>query len=80
LNRQFEFVQREWINQGLFIGAPTEKDPITGPNDGTGVFTIPKQPIRQRRKGVPQFVINRGGEYFFLPGLPALRWLADRPT
>jgi hypothetical protein len=26
---------------------------------------------------LPQFVTNRGGEYFFMPGLRALRWLAD---
>ncbi len=77
LSRQFEFVQSEWVNQGTFIGAPSEKDPICGPNDGTGVFTIPKQPIRQRLHGLPQFVTNRGGEYFFMPGLRALRWLAD---
>jgi len=77
LERQFEFVQSEWVNQGIFIGAPDEKDPITGPNDGTGRFTIPKQPIRQRLHGLPRFVTNRGGEYFFLPGLRALRWLAD---
>lgn len=77
LSRQFEFVQSEWVNQGIFIGAPSEKDPICGPNDGTGVFTIPKQPIRQRLGGLPRFVTNRGGEYFFLPGLRALRWLAD---
>jgi Dyp-type peroxidase family len=77
LSRQFEFVQSEWVNQGTFIGAPSEKDPICGPNDGTGIFTIPKQPIRQRLHGLPQFVTNRGGEYFFMPGLQALRWLAD---
>ena len=77
LSRQFEFVQSEWVNQGTFIGAPSEKDPMCGPNDGTGVFTIPKQPIRQRLHGLPQFVTNRGGEYFFMPGLRALRWLTD---
>jgi Dyp-type peroxidase family len=77
LQRQFEFVQSEWINQGTFIGAPDEKDPLNGPNDGTGLFTIPKQPIRQRLQGLPQFVTNRGGEYLFLPGLRALQWLAD---
>lgn len=77
LARQFEFVQSEWINQGLFIGAPDEKDPMNGSNDGTGMFTIPKQPIRRRVQGLPQFVTNRGGEYFFLPGLQALQWLAD---
>jgi hypothetical protein len=25
-------------------------------------------------------VVNRGGEYCFLPGLGALRWLADLDT
>jgi Dyp-type peroxidase family len=77
LSRQFEFVQSEWVNQGIFIGAPDEKDPVSGSNDGTGMFTIPKQPIRQRLQGLPRFVTNRGGEYFFLPGLRALQWLAD---
>jgi Dyp-type peroxidase family len=77
LERQFEFVQSEWVSQGLFIGTSDEKDPLVGPNDGTGIFTIPKQPIRQRLHGLPQFVTVRGGEYFFLPGLRALRWLAD---
>ncbi len=77
LERQFEFVQSEWVNQGTLIGAPDEKDPLTGLNDGTGLFTIPKQPIRQRLQGLPQFVANRGGEYLFLPGLRALQWLAD---
>jgi Dyp-type peroxidase family len=76
LERQFEFVQREWVNQGIFIGARGERDPICGPNDGTGLFTIPKQPIRRRLHGLSQFVTNRGGEYFFVPGLRALRWLA----
>ncbi len=80
LRRQFEFVQREWVNQGTFIGAPAEKDPICGPNDGSGVFTIPRQPIRRRVQGLSRFVFTRGGEYFFLPGLPALRWLADLYT
>jgi deferrochelatase/peroxidase EfeB len=77
LQRQFEFVQSQWVNQGIFIGAPGEKDPIAGANDGTGVFTIPKQPVRRRLHGLSQFVTNRGGEYFFVPGLRALRWLAD---
>ncbi|GHO99962.1 peroxidase [Reticulibacter mediterranei] len=77
LERQFEFVESEWVNQGIFIGATNEKDPLNGPNDGTGVLTIPKQPIRQRLIGLPQFVTTRGGEYLFLPGLRALHWLAE---
>jgi Dyp-type peroxidase family len=75
LDRQFEFVQSEWVNDGRFIGAPAEKDPLLGANDG-GQFTIPKKPIRRRLDGLPAFVVNRGGEYCFLPGLRALRWLA----
>jgi Dyp-type peroxidase family len=76
LDRQFEFIQREWINDGKFIGAPAEKDPLVSSNDARE-FTIPKQPIRRHLKGLPAFVVNKGGEYCFLPGLRALRWLAD---
>ena len=34
LRRQFEFVQSEWINNGIFIGSGHDKDPIAGANDG----------------------------------------------
>jgi Dyp-type peroxidase family len=76
LKRQFEFVQSEWVNDGVFIGASADKDPVAGANDGTGVFTLPRRPVRRRMQGVPRFVITRGGEYCFIPGLRALRWLA----
>lgn len=79
LDRQFEFVQKEWISDGRFIGAPAEKDPLVNSNDGRE-FTIPKKPIRSRLNGLPAFVVNRGGEYCFMPGLRALRWLADLDT
>ena len=79
LDRQFEFVQREWVSDGKFIGAPPEKDTLVSSNDGRE-FTIPKQPIRRHLKGLPAFVVNRGGEYCFMPGLRALRWLADLDT
>lgn len=42
-----------------------------------GAFTIPQRPIRRRLTGLPAFVVTRGGEYFFVPGLNALRWLAQ---
>ena len=79
LDRQFEFIQREWANDGKFIGAPAEKDPLVSSSDGRE-FTIPNQPIRRRLKGLPAFVVNCGGEYCFMPGLRALRWLADLDT
>jgi Dyp-type peroxidase family len=77
--RQFEFVQSQWMNDGKFIGAPGEKDPLLGSSDGRE-FTIPKRPIRRKLKGLPAFVVNRGGEYCFFPGLRALRWLGDLDT
>jgi hypothetical protein len=54
----------------------TEQDPLIGNNEGDGVFTIPKRPVRRRLQGLPRFVTVRGGEYCFMPGLRALRWLA----
>jgi deferrochelatase/peroxidase EfeB len=78
--RQFEFVKTQWLNDGIFIGAPAEKDPLVGPNDGSGVFTIPQRPIRRRLQNLPPFVVTRGGEYCYVPGLRALRWLAELDT
>ena len=80
LKRQFEFVKTQWLNDGIFIGAPTERDPLVGPNDGTSAFTIPQRPIRRRLQELPPFVVTRGGEYFFAPGLTAMRWLAELDT
>jgi Dyp-type peroxidase family len=77
IKRQFEFVQSEWINDSTFIGGSSEKDPMSGANDGAGVFTVPRRPVRRRLQGLPRFVVTRGGEYCFIPGLRALRWLAD---
>ncbi len=76
LDRQFEFVQSLWCNEGRAFSAPAEKDPLVGPNDGGGAFTIPRRPIRRRLTDLPRFVVNRGGEYCFAPSLTGLRWLA----
>ena len=76
IDRQFEFVKTQWLNDGVFIGAPGERDPLAGPNHGSETFTIPHRPIRRRLQELPPFVITRGGEYCFAPGLRALRWLA----
>jgi Dyp-type peroxidase family len=76
LRQQFEFVQSQWATDGNFISHGTEQDPIIGNNEGDGVFTIPKRPARRRLQGLPRFVTVRGGEYCFMPGLRALRWLA----
>jgi Dyp-type peroxidase family len=79
LGRQFEFVQTQWINDGTFFGTgdPHAKDPITGAVGDGDTFTIPRTPIRRVLRGLPRFVVTRGGEYAFVPGLRALRWLSD---
>jgi Dyp-type peroxidase family len=80
LGRQFEFVQSQWINDGVFFGAGDAKDPLVGPNDAGGDLIVPRRPVRRRLQGLPRFVVTRGGEYGFMPGLRALRWLAELKT
>ena len=78
LSRQFEFVQHTWLNSATFNGLNDDADPVTGNHSPTGgTFTVPARPVRRRHRGLPQFVRTRGGAYFFLPGVSALRYLAQ---
>jgi len=83
ISRQFEFIQNAWIVNTKFNGMDGETDPLLGnrqpfpvdhPADAFGL-PQPSGPGR-RIKGLPQFVTVRGGAYFFLPGLRALRFIA----
>ncbi|MGF6888144.1 Dyp-type peroxidase family [Nocardia sp. GAS34] len=74
--RQFEFAQNVWINDTSFHELGNERDPICGTQDGSLEFKIPEKPIRQVHRSLPAFTTLRGGAYFFLPGLRALRYLA----
>jgi Dyp-type peroxidase family len=74
-----EFLQQEWINDGDFIGAGNERDPIVGRQEEEATFTIPKEPVRRRIHGIQTFNVLKGGEYFFMPSISALNWLAN-PT
>jgi len=76
LIRQFEFAQNVWINDKSFHELGNERDPFCGTQDGTLEFKIPKRPIRKKITGLPAFTTLRGGAYFFLPGVRALRHLA----
>lgn len=78
--RQFEFVQHTWVNNPKFDGLYEDVDPLVGRRGADGAtFTIPSAPVRERVRGIPDFVTVRGGGYFFLPGLRALRYLASLP-
>jgi hypothetical protein len=66
-----------------FDGFADESDPLVGnrePLPGCPVtdrFTIPQNDgPPQRLTGMPRFVTVRGGAYFFMPGIRALRYLA----
>ena len=72
-----EFLQQEWINDGNFVGLGDERDPIIGLQEDKATFTIPKGPVRRRIHGIETFNVLRGGEYFFMPSLSALRWLGE---
>ncbi|MGH6838406.1 MAG: Dyp-type peroxidase [Methylocella sp.] len=87
LFRQFEFVQQQWINYGNDSRAGNDTCPIVGNHsDGTGSehgpkakFVIPSDPGSGHPpfivEGIPQFVETRGGDYFFVPSMTALRMI-----
>lgn len=84
IRRQFEFIQQTWANNPKFNGLYDDRDAIIGDNrdlslpnsQGTYCATIPNNPLRQRCSDVSRFVTVKGGAYFFLPSLSALRFLA----
>jgi Dyp-type peroxidase family len=74
--RQFEFVQHTWLNNPKFGDLYDDPDPIVGATEGPRAFTIQGAPVRRRLREMPSFVSVRGGGYFFMPGIRALRYLA----
>lgn len=80
IERQFEFVQQQWINYGNDFKLSNQKDPLLGNHDGKDMFMIeggsPDNPPFFCPE-IPRFVTTRGGEYFFVPGLTAIRMIAD---
>ncbi|MCB9230951.1 MAG: Dyp-type peroxidase [Bacteroidia bacterium] len=82
IQRQFEFVQHQWSNNTKFAGLYSDPDPILGIKDSrdkhdTHDFTIQAEPVRRKIQGLRRHVEVIGGAYFFMPGLQALRFLAQ---
>jgi deferrochelatase/peroxidase EfeB len=76
ISRQFEFIQHTWLNNPKFAALYDEPDPLVGYHPPQSAnFSIPAEPLRERLTNIPQFITTRGGAYFFLPGLRALRYL-----
>jgi len=83
LFRQFEFVQQQWIQYGLDFNAGNDTCPLLGdhgPKDAPDAkFVIPGDAATGRPPficdRVPQMVEPRGGDYFFVPSMTALRMI-----
>ncbi len=79
LFRQFEFVQQQWLNYGLDFNVGNDTCPIVGHRQPSSSFVIAADPKAGTPPFIcpdlPTFVTTRGGEYFFLPSLSALRMI-----
>jgi deferrochelatase/peroxidase EfeB len=84
LFRQFEFIQQQWMQYGLDFNAGNDTCPIIGNHGPEAKFVIAtsadsgKPPFICDRP--PQFVETRGGAYFFVPSMTALRLIAQGLT
>lgn len=90
VRRQFELVQREWLNDGNVLSLGHTADPIAGHGPAPRRFAFadgsdgdggdPTDPAPRLVGGLPRLVRTLGGEYLFQPGLGGLRYLAGLPT
>jgi Dyp-type peroxidase family len=75
---QFEFLQTEWMNNGEFAElSKHDVDPFAGePREGSR-FRIPAPDGAPKNIfDLPRFVTVRGGGYYFVPSISALRFIA----
>lgn len=73
IDLQFEVIQADWINGGELLGqAGLGRCPLTGAHDGTGADSFLEAGAAAPVIGLPRFVVTRGGDYFFAPGIKAL--------
>ena len=84
INRQFEFVQQQWINYGNDFKAANDKEILLG-NHSAHDARPSKAVLQVDPTGddapfiladIPRMVETRGGEYFFIPSMTALRMIA----
>jgi Dyp-type peroxidase family len=76
--RQFEFIQGQWLNRGNAFTLGEDQDVLVGAQDANG-------PHKMTVPGNPPFFIGplqrvvtvKGGEYFFVPGINGLEFMAS---
>jgi Dyp-type peroxidase family len=77
---QFEFLQTEWVNNGEFAElSKHDVDPFAGePREGSR-FRLPGHEGPPKNIfDLPRFVTMRGGGYYFIPSISALRFIAGQ--
>lgn len=84
LFRQFEFVQQQWMQYGLDFNSGNDTCPLIGNHGEEAKFVIPAAAGSDQAPFIcdrpPQFVETRGGAYFFVPSMTALRLIAQGLT
>ena len=74
---QFEVIQRDWINGGEFLGqVGAGRCPLTGSNEGETHDRFLEAGAIAPICGIPSFVTMKGGDYFFVPSIKALKGIA----
>ena len=74
LERQFEFIHQRWLQNPRFGTLDNQDDPIVGSQPEPKTFTVPGLPSGSEVT-LASFTKARGGGYFFLPGMAALKFI-----
>jgi deferrochelatase/peroxidase EfeB/cytochrome P450 len=78
IDMQFELVQSRWIDGGEFLGqVGLDRCPIVGAHEGKAGDAFLEAGAAAPVTHLPRFVMTRGGDYFFAPGIDALRAIAE---
>ncbi len=77
IGRQFEFIQTQWLNSGRRLPPGATPDVFSAAANSDSVD--PTGSVKAggaSDKHLASFVTSRGGEYFLVPGIAGLSWLA----
>jgi deferrochelatase/peroxidase EfeB len=82
IQRQFEFIQQQWINYANDFKEGNDKEVLLGNHDAKN----PSKIVMSAEPGsgkpphfvsnIPRLVETRGGDYFFIPSITALKAIA----
>ena len=76
IERQFEFIQSQWLGDGNALRLGDDRDPIVAREWNRAARWSCRGVRRSFSTGLPGFVTTLGGGYFLLPGTAGLRALA----